>query len=213
MKQYSENLISDYLVNPCKFSALPLYKEIRQNNDLLVVHNNDFKEELLKGSILHQRFFRIKHNLNDIHIVNIPGFTIKECNINKDTKKVIEIINKSYSNIKFSEDEVNQMVNDKVFDSNLWKFILDENTNEEVALGICQYDQLTSEVVFDWIQVLPEYRGKGIGSMLVTHLLSIAPEGSKFATVSGDIDNQNSPEKLYRKCGFTGTDIWHIIKS
>ena len=60
---------------------------------------------------------------------------------------------------------------------------------------------------------MPEYRGKGIGSMLVSHLLSISPKGAKFATVSGDIDSMSSPEKLYRKCGFTGTDVWHIIKN
>ena len=110
MKQDSGKRTSNYLKNPCKFSALPLYKEMRHNSDVLVVHNNDFKEELLKGSILHQRFFRIIHNLNDINIVNIPGYKTKECNINIDSKKVIEIISKSYSDIKITEDEVNLMI-------------------------------------------------------------------------------------------------------
>lgn len=213
MKQYSDNLVSEYLKNPCRFSALPLYKEVRQNNDILVVHNNEFKEELVKNSKLHQKFFRITHNFKDVNIVDIPGYKTKKCNINIDSKKVIDIINKSYLNIKFTKDEVNLMIKDVVYSSKMWIFIIDETTNIEVALGICQYDKITLEVIFDWIQVLPEYRGKGIGSMLVSHLLSIPPEGSKFATVSGDIDGTSSPEKLYRKCGFIGTDIWHIIKN
>lgn len=35
---------------------------------------------------------------------------------------------------------------------------------------------------------------------------------AKFATVSGKIDNPANPERLYRKCGFVGNDVWHIIR-
>ena len=44
-------------------------------------------------------------------------------------------------------------------------------------------------------------------------LLRNAPTKALFATVSGDCDNSASPENLYRKCGFIGDDVWHIIKS
>lgn len=33
-----------------------------------------------------------------------------------------------------------------------------------------------------------------------------------FATVSGSLDNSNTPVKLYINCGFTGNDIWNICK-
>ena len=36
-------------------------------------------------------------------------------------------------------------------------------------------------------------------------------QGAKFATVSGKIRDPSDPERLYRKCGFVGTDIWHIL--
>ena len=32
-----------------------------------------------------------------------------------------------------------------------------------------------------------------------------------FATVSGKVDNETNPEALYRKCGFVGNDVWHIL--
>ena len=35
---------------------------------------------------------------------------------------------------------------------------------------------------------------------------------AKFATVSGKVDDCNMPERLYRKCGFVGDDIWHILR-
>jgi len=34
---------------------------------------------------------------------------------------------------------------------------------------------------------------------------------AEFATVSGKVNNATSPEILYRKCGFIGNDIWHIL--
>ena len=33
-----------------------------------------------------------------------------------------------------------------------------------------------------------------------------------FATVSGQVNNITNPEGLYRRCGFTGSDVWHILK-
>ena len=36
-------------------------------------------------------------------------------------------------------------------------------------------------------------------------------ENAEFATVSGECDNSTNPEGVYRKCGFEGSNIWHII--
>ena len=35
---------------------------------------------------------------------------------------------------------------------------------------------------------------------------------TKFVTVAGQCNNPSEPEKLYRKCGFTGDDVWHVMK-
>ena len=104
------------------------------------------------------------------------------------------------------------MVTDRVYNPNLWVFIYDEVTNENVALGISHYDNIVGELELDWIQVLPGYRGKGLGKYIVFKTLLSKPKAAKFCTVSGNIDNPNSPEKLYRNMNFKGTDIWHILK-
>ena len=31
-------------------------------------------------------------------------------------------------------------------------------------------------------------------------------------TASGQCNNASTPEKLYRRCGFTGNDVWHIFR-
>lgn len=46
---------------------------------------------------------------------------------------------------------------------------------------------------------------------IVDFLLTQMQDKAKFATVSGKVNNATNPEKLYRKCGFIGNDIWHIL--
>jgi len=81
-----------------------------------------------------------------------------------------------------------------------------------IALGIAECDEDIMEGSLEWIQVLPQYRGYGIGVALVNFLLLILKEKSKFVTVSGKIDNKTNPQRMYRKCGFQGNDIWHILR-
>jgi len=59
--------------------------------------------------------------------------------------------------------------------------------------------------------VLPQYRGKKIGQLIVAELLFRMKDVADFATVSGKVDNMTNPEVLYRKCGFIGNDVWHIL--
>lgn len=79
-----------------------------------------------------------------------------------------------------------------------------------VGCGIADFDREAKEGILEWIQVLPEYRGKKIGKMIVNELL-FRMKNADFATVSGKINNRTNPERLYRSCGFVGNDIWHVL--
>ncbi|MFR8331962.1 MAG: GNAT family N-acetyltransferase [Oscillospiraceae bacterium] len=60
------------------------------------------------------------------------------------------------------------------------------------------------ELALEWIQVLPEYRRRGVGQLIVRELLYRMAGIARFATVSGRADSESHPEALYRKCGFEG---------
>ena len=75
---------------------------------------------------------------------------------------------------------------------------------------IAELDKKILEASLEWIQVLPEYRGQGVGKTLVNELLHRVSKKVKFTTVSGLLDGETNPEILYRKCGFTGSDIWMV---
>ena len=115
-------------------------------------------------------------------------------------------INNSYEFISVTEDEVLNWRTHDVFDEALWIWI--KEGEEVLALGIAEYDHRIKEGALEWIQVHERARGKGIGQILVNELLSRMRQAD-FVTVSGEIDNQTEPEKLYRKCGFKGSRIWY----
>lgn len=82
-----------------------------------------------------------------------------------------------------------------------------------MGCGIAEYDREIGELILEWIQVLPEYRGKGVGRAIVKTILNRKRGIAQFATVSGKAGGDSGPEKLYRSCGFVGRDYWHVLRS
>lgn len=77
------------------------------------------------------------------------------------------------------------------------------------------------EFYLDSIGVLPQYRGLGIGSMLINAMTEIARnEGHRFVGLLVDFDNPKA-EELYSRLGFRragtrmffGHRMWHLQKS
>ncbi len=105
------------------------------------------------------------------------------------------------------------MTKTRVFDNDLWIFVINKDTTQPVALGIADFDADIREGSLEWIQVLPTNRGTGLGKLVVNELLLRLKTKADFVTVSGQIDNGSKPEMLYRKCGFTGNDVWYVIRA
>ncbi len=97
------------------------------------------------------------------------------------------------------------------FNKSLWVKIV--KNNKIVASGIAEYDLELNERIIEWVQVLPAYRRKGYGKDIVNYQLSQLKElGASFVTVSGSLENKTNSEKLYRKCGFVGDDVWYTCQ-
>ena len=68
------------------------------------------------------------------------------------------------------------------------------------------------EGVLEWIQVSPNYRGKGLGKFIVRELRWRMRDKAEFVTVSGRVDNPSHPDILYKRCGFSNEEIWHVLR-
>ncbi len=123
-------------------------------------------------------------------------------------------MNASYrhENIAVSEQEILQWKQNETFREDLCVYINADN-GKMFASGIAEYDEICREGIIEWVQVLPEYRGKGLGQKIVNALLNrLKYIGADFVTASGNLDNITNPLELYKKCGFAGDDVWYICQ-
>ena len=159
-------------------------------------------------------FFRLIHKQNEAEAkAPIPtGFSISDVDIRQEAQKVSELIGQCYEDIHPNTETVMSWAKHPVFDPSLWIWVIDDTQGIPVGLGIAEIDNVILEGSLEWIQVLPQYRGLGIGKSIVQELLSRLGGRVKFTTVAGEVDNKTNPEALYRSCGFEGRDIWWMFR-
>lgn len=203
--------LAEYLKNPCGTLSIPYWKakNIIIPDNMMILHDRDFDESYLNNYI-DELYFRLYHNLKNIVKINIDGFEAVT-STKEDIETIVDIINKSYDGMQASYEQFENYIKTPVYNPDLWILIKEKSSDNIVGCGIADFDNEAKELILEWIQVLPEYRRKGIGRFIVNELLNRGKNIADFATVSGKVDNSTKPELLYRKCGFTGTDIWHIM--
>jgi len=140
------------------------------------------------------------------------GFHTVNVNIDKEADAVAEIIRNCYEGFNPSVQSVQNWASYPVYDRDSWIWVIDERKGIPVGLGIAEVDFDIREASLECIQVLPEYRGRGLGECMVLELLDRLHDRVEFTTVSGEVENQTNPEGLYRRCGFRGDDIWWLLR-
>lgn len=186
--------------------------EIKQFN-MMILKGKQFNDGMKDEWTSIEPYFKLSHCHEHIQEVKVPeGFYIRNVDIEPELEQVSELICNCYEHIKPDITEVKKWTKHEVFNDNLWIWIIDKNTEKPAALGIAEVDSSIREGVLEWIQVLPEYQGKKLGKAIVLELLNRLKDRADFTTVSGEVDNKSNPEKLYRRCGFQGNDIWYVLR-
>lgn len=199
-----------YIENPCGKSSLPYWKltETVLPENMLILHDSDFCSDYL-ANYKDEPYFRLYHNLQGLHAAHLPdGY----CLCNAATLEYAEHINQCYTDMSISEGEIKSYFGHSVYSADLWIAVKDCKSQKIAATGIAEFDEQVCEGILEWIQVSPTHRGLGLGTYIVTELLNRLAKKAKFATVSGQVNNAFKPENLYRKCGFKGNDVWHILR-
>lgn len=203
--------LDEYLNNPCGTLSIPYWKakNITIPPEMKILYDQDFSADIL-SDYTDEKYFRLHHNLKDISKIIANDFEITTAT-RKDIKAIVQIINESYTDISVNKELIKSYTKTPVYNANLWVMVKEKATGKYVGCGIAGFDTEAKELILEWIQVLPQYRGNKIGQLIVTELLFRIKDVADFATVSGKVDNATNPEALYRKCGFGGNDVWHIL--
>ena len=200
----------EYLAAPCRAASIPYWKAktIAVPDGMKILHKSEYNEADDRQHI-DEPYFRLMHKLQELPDPILPqGYSV--CAASVDEFAVH--INSCYDEIGITEEELRSYAFRPVYDGDLWIAVKDDNTGRIVATGIAELDREINEGVLEWIQVSKCHRDKGLGKYIVSKLLWRMKNKADFVTVSGQCNNPSNPEKLYRKCGFTGNDVWHILR-
>lgn len=202
--------LQQYLLDPCGTTSIPYWKytRIAVPTDMKIVHQREMTDGLL-FDYNDEPYFRLYHDLKNIRQTTAQDVEIVSGG--DSVSEFVQLINGSYTDLSVTAEQMESCRHTPVYCPDLWILLKEKNAQTILAGGIADYDEEIGELILEWIQVLPPYRGRGYGQFVVNTLLSKMQNKAKFATVSGKINNPSDPERLYRKCGFVGTDIWHIL--
>ena len=199
-----------YLVDPCKASSIPYWKakSITIPDGMIILHQYEYDKAQYQNYI-DEPYFRLIHDLKGLAKPVLPqGYSLCTASLSEYAAH----ISSCYEGIGITEEELRSYTTRPVYDTALWLAVKDDQTGNIVATGIAELDREIGEGILEWIQVSQDYRRKGLGRYIVSELLWRMKDKADFVTVSGQYNNPTNPEGLYRKCGFTGNDVWHILR-
>ena len=194
-----------------KHSDCPFTRRELAAYSFILVHDDAMS--LFNGFTFDRRepYFRIIHK-GEPPVYNCPTHCqYVTADPETDLEAVAEMIRACYPGSTMTATEVRSWLDHSVYDPYLWVWVVEDDTGKRVGLGIAEMDEAIGEASVEWVQVLPDEQGKGLGKAVVAELLRRVAGRATFTTVSGREDNRTHPERLYRRCGFTGSDVWWLL--
>lgn len=201
--------LEEYRKDPCRALSIPWWKNkgLTVPEQIRIVHQEAFRRSDWPG-YRDERYFRLIFRAKAASPVCPDGIRLRTAE-DRDLPQIAEILKRCYPGMDADAAGLTAWREEPVFHPSLW-VMAEKPDGTAMGCGLGVWDRESGEASLEWIQVLPEYRQRGIGALLVKELLSHMA-GADFVTVSGKADDPCCPERLYRHCGFEGTDIWHIL--
>ena len=200
----------EYLADPCRASSLPYWKteSMPVPKGITIIRDDLFSGSGCAGK--DEPYFKLMHNLQAVRRAPLPeGYGMVPAGVEDFSAQ----INACYLQEHISPDELLDYRSHPVYMPDLWIAVADLKCGKIAATGIAEYDPRIGEGILEWIQVLPDYRRKGLGSFVVCELLKRMQNRARFVTVSGRMKNDSNPFALYTACGFGNPVIWHVVKN
>jgi len=133
------------------------------------------------------------------------GYYVDSFDFEHDFEAAADFINKCYNIDSYTAKKVKAFTLDIAFDPELWVWIKQEASNEKAALAIGDFYTPIKEGSLDWVQVSPDFRGQGIGELLVYTLVK------RIESKEGTIRVTGMADAFYERCGFEKASKWYIF--
>lgn len=224
-------LMEKYLKDPINTLAIPLWKHnttaIRQ--DMMYILDENYNEVLYRD-YADTLYLRLKHDLLHLSLSKIPNHYCFSSYKDSDGVIIYNVLKECY-NTFIEYDKIENLIKDETFNDLLCVFLYNDkilntdnviqlrklNSEKErnykpLGLVIAQFDQKTKEASIEYLCVAEKHRGKGLGTLLVQEVLLRISNIADFATVTFAKEGNDHLEKIFRKAGFEGNALWHMLR-
>lgn len=142
-----------------------------------------------------------------------PGFEIVTFDPARDIPTAAGLMNAAYPSLQrlTTPEKLQALIAAEHFCPEGWFFLRHKPSGQRVGLTICGYCPHTREGFIDWTEILPRFRHRGLGALLVKEAINRLAERSDFLTASGSLDAPFVMGDLYMACGFEQMRQWSIL--
>ena len=143
--------LQDYLRDPCGTLSIPYWKNktVQVPNFMRIVHARDYDTDAF-AEYTDEPYFRLKHDLHDIPLAD-KRFICRTAG-EDDLPLMAEIINRSYTDLSVTVEQLQGYRNTPAFAPDLWIIVQDAASGEMRA----KYDYATARAVAR-LNILAEY--------------------------------------------------------
>jgi ribosomal protein S18 acetylase RimI-like enzyme len=177
--------------------------------DLLLLHEDYVGAVEVGAYDTVQRYFRLSSPTADRPTARVAA-GLRQVDPMTELRDADHFIRRCYGWPDDAPEVTKRLLTHPVYDPTLWVWKVTAD-GERVGLGVAELDPSVPEGSLEWIQVLPESRRRGIGEAVVGELVRRLADRADLVTVAGRSDDAGT-ERLYRRCGFAGRDIWWVLK-
>lgn len=159
------------------------------------------------------RYFRARLADKPTRRPELPaGFEISDCDPEGDLEQAMELMNAAYPSLRrfMTLPRLREMTHADHYFAPGWFFLVQRPSGKRVGLAISGHDTDMDEGFIDWVQLLPRFRRRGLGTLLVRESIHRLRQ-ARLITVSGTLDAPFAAGDLYRKCGFEQERQWTIL--
>ena len=158
-------------------------------------------------------FMRMLHVGGDLPLrAAVPGYTVREVDVAEELPLVATLLRASSGVAARGMDDVLAWARRSVFNPHAWLWAVDRTTKRPVGLAIADVDSETQEASLVCLEVLPDHRDRGVGTMLLQELIGRLERMAAFTTATLPLRSGTHPDHLFSACGFSGHAIWWRLR-
>lgn len=154
-------------------------------------------------------FVRMLHVGGDLPLkAAVPGYSVREVDLTEELPLAATLLRASSGGSARGMDDVMAWARRPVVQPHAWLWAIDRTTRRPAALAVADVDTETREASLVCLEVLPDHRNRGVGTMLLQELMGRLERMAAITTVTLPLRMGTHPDHLFSACGFSGHTVW-----